>query len=128
MDYLLNRTFVIWAYTVSHSTLILRSEMKYIDLPDYKEELGFNIDIEFSAVAYLDLPNKIPNIFLQEITVNIPERLKSYNSGYRVFEIVSEGKSYYVVAGNYLIGTNRWIGKDRVWDMALKYDVILAAS
>lgn len=54
MNELKNRLFKIWAYTVSHNFLILRSTLKYPDQEGYNDSFKYNIDIEFSAVAYLE--------------------------------------------------------------------------
>ncbi|VEH20163.1 Uncharacterised protein [Chryseobacterium nakagawai] len=48
-----NRKFKTWGYTVSHSSLLLRSEMKYLDQDDYSENTSHNIDLEFWAVNYI---------------------------------------------------------------------------
>lgn len=56
-----NRKFKMWAYVVSHSSLLLRSEMKYPDQDDYSEDEGYNIDLEFWAVSYMNIPLIFPN-------------------------------------------------------------------
>lgn len=40
------RNFKLWAYTVSHSSLLLRSEMRYSDQDEF-EIYTCNIDLEF---------------------------------------------------------------------------------
>lgn len=125
-----NRYFKIWAYTVSHNTLILRSPMKHNDQDDYSEELSFNIDIEFSAVAYVDLPSSFLGFTIKEMVENVPAKFVHYKleDKYKVFEIISNGNSYFVVAGSYRIGTNKWFSEDRIFNIGLDYDEILATS
>ncbi|MDR6560934.1 MULTISPECIES: hypothetical protein [unclassified Arcicella] len=130
MNILSNRSFKIWAYTVSHSTLILRSEIKFEDEEGWSENTSFNIDIEFFAVAYIDIPHFLPNITLHEVVINIPDRFQHYKErlGYKVFEIKSSDNVYFIVAGGYVIGKSSWISEDRIINMQLKYDEILATS
>ncbi|RQO77095.1 hypothetical protein DBR40_10550 [Pedobacter sp. KBW01] len=130
MSDILNRVFQIWAYTVSHSFLILRSPMKFPDQDDSNELYDCNIDIEFSAVAYLDLPNILKGIEIGELTRCIPKKLIHYRKdlGFKIFEIKSENNIFYVVAGNYRIGKNKWLIEDRVINSNLEYDEILAKS
>ncbi len=130
MNHLKDRVFKIWAYTVSHSFLILRSPMKFSDQEGYNEFYDYNIDLEFSAVAYLDLPVFLQGIEIKEIKENIPQKLLRYRTdlGYKVFEIQSENNLFYVVAGNYRIGKNKWLTEDRIINMNLEYVEILATS
>ncbi len=130
MNELINRAVKIWAYTVSHSVLILRSPMKFPDQEGYSEKLSYNIDVEFSAVTYIDIPNTMQGIVIHEIEERIPEKMLNYKLklGFKVFEIVSEGKFYYIVAGSYRIGKNRWISEDRISNILLEYDEILETT
>lgn len=130
MNDILNRTFKIWAYTVSHSFLILRSPMKFPDQDDYNEYYDYNIDIEFSAVAYLDLPNILKGIEIRELTERIPEKLIHYKNDleFKIFEIKSENNIFYIVAGNYRIGKNKWLNEDRIVNLNLEYDEIITTS
>jgi hypothetical protein len=130
MDELINRVFKIWAYTVSHSFLILRSPLKFPDQEGFDEKHSYNIDIEFSSVAYIDIPTVLNGIELRELINNIPEQLQQFktNFGYRVFEIKTNRKYHYIVAGSYRIGKNTWIAEDRVLNMKLEYDSIIATS
>lgn len=130
MNSIVNRTYKIWAYTVSHNFLILRSPMAFKDVEGYSEYNSFNVDIEFTAVVYLDLPSIIHGIAIKECTENIPEKFKHYceGTGNKLFEILSEGKFYYIVAGGYRIGKNTWIAEDRISNLSLEYDEILATS
>jgi hypothetical protein len=118
-----NRVFQTWSYTVSHSTLIIRSAMKFEDQEDYDKSLDFNIDIEFSAVMYMDIPNVFNGIEIREeknITID-----KFKKNGFKLFEIKSNGTLYYILAGGYRIGKNQWISEDRILNMSLEYDEII---
>jgi hypothetical protein len=130
MDELINRVFKIWAYTVSHCFLILRSSLKYPDQEEFDENCTYNIDIEFSAVAYIDIPTTLQGIEIKELLDNIPDELLSYklNLGYKIFELKSRNRAYYIVAGSYRVGKNKWINQDRILNMNLEYDTIITTS
>jgi len=130
MNELLNRTFKLWAYTVSHCFLILRSPLKFPDQDGFDNNYKYNIDIEFSAVAYLDIPTLLHGVEIKELTDAIPEKLRHFKSdlGYKIFEVKSDKKVYYIVAGSYRVGKNTWVNEDRVLNMNLEYDSILGAS
>lgn len=114
-----NRKFRIWAYTVSHSSLILRSEMKYPDQDNYSESMSSNIDIEFWAVSYIHLPSDFLGINIREISAEaLP---KEFNRellifDMRIFELQSNESNYYVIAGGILIGKNKWENQDRIFN------------
>lgn len=124
MSYTSSRKFRIWAYSVSHSFLLLRSTYN----PD-EERHGYNIDIEFAGVDYLDIPATLQGIVIEELKDNLPEKFAKYQNSlrHRVFLIKSDA-NYYIVAANYLVGKNDWIGEDRMINSSLKYDKILATS
>ncbi|SEW40258.1 hypothetical protein SAMN05421841_2685 [Chryseobacterium wanjuense] len=128
-----NRKFRIWAYMVSHSSLILRSEMKYPDQDDYAESISSNIDIEFWAVSYINLPSDLLGINIREITSEaLPKEINKdlLIFDMRIFELKSDESKYYVIAGGILIGENKWINQDRIfnYDSNLKHDKILFQS
>ncbi|MGX5854411.1 hypothetical protein ACWKW6_12225 [Dyadobacter jiangsuensis] len=127
----LNRKFRIWAYTVSHSSLLLRSEQKYNDVDGYDEASGFNIDIEFGTVAYIDIPHVIENLRIKTVASGFPEKLLKFTKhpDLTVFELTSDDEKYYVVADSYLVGRNNWSpSEDRISNIQLEYDEILATS
>lgn len=130
MNQRINRDFKIWAYTLSHSFLIIRGLMKFPDQGGYNDDTNYNIDIEFSAVAYLDIPTTFNGIKITEINNDIPEKLKDFkfDLNYKIFQIETQENSYYIVAGNYRIGTNTWINDDRIQNLNLGYDRILETS
>jgi hypothetical protein len=118
---------------VSHSSLILRSEMKYPDQDDYAESISSNIDIEFWAVSYINLPSDLLGINIREITSEaLPKEINKdlLIFDMRIFELKSDESKYYVIAGGILIGENKWINQDRIfnYDSNLKHDKILFQS
>lgn len=130
MEELVNRVFKIWAYTVSHCFLILRSPQKFPDQGDFDENHSYNIDMEFSAVAYIDIPTILNGVEIRELIDKVPEKFQQYKTeqGYKIIEIKSNSRCYYIVAGSYRIGKNKWIAEDRISNMNLEYDSIIATS
>lgn len=130
MEELTNRVFRIWAYTVSHCCLILRSPQRFPDQDDFDKNYTYNIDIEFSAVAHIDIPDTLNGIEINELTYDIPEKYLKYKTifNFKIFEIKSNETYYYIVAGGYRIGKNKWIAEDRISNMNLEYDSIIATS
>jgi hypothetical protein len=125
MSYLSNRNFQIWTYSAGHSLLVIRSPNNEDD-----ETKGYNIDIEFWGVCYLDLPNILRGVTIEEIQDNVPEKFSKYSSslGYKVFKIKSKGSIFYVLAAGYRVGKNNWGNEDRISNPNLEYDEIVAAS
>ncbi|AZA84679.1 hypothetical protein C1637_07525 [Chryseobacterium lactis] len=128
-----NRKFKIWGYIVSHSSLLIRSERKYPDQDDYTKDNCYNIDLEFWAVNYMNIPTSIDNIIIKEIpedhlSMEIDKDLLKYNM--KIFELESVGRKYYVIAGGLLIGKNSWINQDRIFDynLNLNHDEIIFQS
>lgn len=128
MNYISERIFRIWAYTVSHCILLLRSPQLFEDVEGYSDATNHNVDIEFWGVGYLDLPDIIRGIKIKELKENIPERFNKYLSsvGYKIFEIESEENLFYVVAGGCRIGKNNWDNEDRISNSSLEYDEVVA--
>lgn len=123
----------MWAYITSHSSLLLRSEMKYPDQDDYSENTSYNIDLEFWSVSYINTPTYLYEITIKEITqkelpADIDKELLKYNM--KIFELESTGRKYYIIAGGLLVGKNSWINQDRIFDynLNLKHDEILAST
>lgn len=117
--YTSDRCFKLWAYTLSHSSLLIRSEMKYPDQDDYSENTSYNIDLEFWSVQYIDIPSSFNGITIKEITSKqLPKRISleflKYNM--KIFELQSKGLQYYIIAGGLLVGKNRWENQDRVFN------------
>jgi hypothetical protein len=122
-----DRKFRIWSYTVSHNILIIRSPLSYKDADNFNPLLSYNIDIEFIGVTYLDIPTRLNGFEIKEAEKNIPDKiLDQFNlTGGRIFEIISETKRYYIIAGGFCIGKNKWITEDRISNMDLQYDEVL---
>lgn len=123
----------MWAYITSHSSLLLRSEMKYPDQEDYSENTSYNIDLEFWSVSYINTPTYLYEITIKEITqkelpADIDKELLKYNM--KIFELESTGRKYYIFAGGLLVGKNSWINQDRIFDynLNLEHDEILAST
>lgn len=128
MTFRSNRKFKVWAYTVSHCSLLLRSEMKYKDSEDYSKETSYNIDIEFGSVVYINIPTYLQNIEITEISIDLlPEEIsrKFMKYGEKAFEIQCNGNKYYIIAANILVGTNNWESQDRIFNSNLKHNEIL---
>lgn len=125
-----NRKFKIWAYTVSHSSLLIRSIMQYDDEDGYSEETSYNIDLEFSFVEYMDVKTTWDSISIslvekENLRSDLKEKFGSYEG--KIFEIESNKEKTYIVAYSLLIGTNKWGLDDRIFNnhMNLKHDEIL---
>lgn len=101
--------------------------MKYKDVEGF-EMASCNIDIEFSAVEYLDIPRSLSGIWINDVTGNAPKKFSNFSPRFKVYEIKSEEKIYHIVAGGYRIGKNEWGLEDRISNMTLEYDEILASS
>ncbi|WP_370901586.1 hypothetical protein [Chryseobacterium gossypii] len=130
LQYNSSRTFKLWAYTVSHSSLLIRSEMQYPDQENYSEETVYNIDLEFWAINYIDIPSKFNELIIreikeQELPPKINRDLLIYDM--KIFQLESNGGKYYIIAGGLLIGKNKWENKDRIFDYNsnLEHDEIL---
>lgn len=123
----IERNFKVWGYTASHNFLMLRSPMLFPDLEGYNENTSYNIDIEFSSVAYMEVPAFFNGIEISELKGNMPAKLEHYKQtwNYRIFEIKSGQTIYYVVAGNCLVGKNGWENMDRIYRIELNHDEIL---
>lgn len=130
VQYSSNRTFRLWAYTVSHSSLLLRSEMKYPDLEDYSKDTSYNIDFEFWAVSYVDVPTDLLGVSIKEITEqelpkDIDRDLLKYDM--KIFQLQSKEHTYHIIAYGLLIGENRWETQDRIFNYHsnLEHDKII---
>ncbi|HCN47710.1 MAG TPA: hypothetical protein DIT10_01190 [Chryseobacterium sp.] len=93
--------------------------MKYPDQDNYSEDMENNIDFEFWAVNYINIPTNLYGLILKEITekelpkdINID--LLMHNM--KIFEIESNNEKYYIVAGGLLIGKNKWEDQDRIFN------------
>lgn len=133
MLYQSNRSFSIWAYTVSHGSLLLRSNMLYPDQDNYSTDTSFNIDIEIWDVTYISIPTHMNNIIIREITIDllpsgIEKKLCEFDR--KIFEITSDHNKYYIIAYGLLIATNRWEQEDRIFHhhLNLEHDNIIITT
>lgn len=126
MNYSSDRKFRIWDYTVSHSTLFLRS---YLFEEDEQATTIINdtIDIEFYAVGYIELPDSMNGISLSLIKENIPERLKDFlKHDLKLFELNTNTRKGYVIAGGCVVGKSSWEhDKGRFENLGLNYPEVL---
>lgn len=125
-----NREFRIWAYTCSHSSLLLRSEMKYPDQDYYREDEAFNIDIELWSVSFVGIPSRLNGITIEEIPFSaLPENINKHSleSYQKILAFKSEEFTYYIIASGFIIGTNKWVDENRIFNFHqnLKHDKIL---
>jgi len=104
------RYFRIWFYTVSHSTLLIRSEKQYSDV-DYRinyEDPDTTIDLEFSAVDFISIPKDFDG-------VEIERKSTKY--------IFNNNENWFVQAHSCVIGKSSWDYNQGVFsDTNLKYD------
>ena len=103
----------------------------YPDQEGYNEDCSYNIDIEFDAVEYIDIPSRLEGVVIRQLQDDIPEKLINYAGGLGniVFELESKGNLYYIIAARYSIGKNKWSSsQDRFFFNQLKHDVIIASS
>lgn len=125
-----NRKFKIWAYTVSHNSLILRSLMKFIGDDGFTEDVSYNIDVEFWTVTFINIPTSLVGIKIIEISEellpkSIDRELCKYNQ--KIFELQDGDKKYHIIAGGLLVGVNRWENEDRIfnYDLNLEHDEVI---
>ncbi|HRI58581.1 MAG TPA: hypothetical protein PK228_02625 [Saprospiraceae bacterium] len=126
MTYESNRYFKIWAFTVSHNTLIIRSEMQISDEDTNMPINDFTVDLEFWDVVYSQFPSNFYGISLQLEEQDSSEHLEKFvDSDHKIFVISSEGVQYYIVAAGCVVGKSQWINEHRISNFYLKYDEIL---
>jgi len=112
VTYQSKRNFRIWHYIVSHSTLIIRSEKQYEDV-EYliKHSSNYTIDIEFSGVEFISLPEKLNGL-----------NIRKENGVYRFDENIQ----HYIKANSCKIGISQFDHtQDRISDMSLEYDKVI---
>lgn len=125
-----NRTFKIWAHTVSHSSLLIRSYLKLSDEEGFNEENSYNIDLEFLSVEYMDVKSTLNSLSIsvvrrEDLDLVLQERFNAFRG--KIFEISSDNNKYYIIAYSLLIGTNKWVQYDRIfnYNLNLKHDKII---
>jgi hypothetical protein len=130
MNELLTRVFRVWSFTVSHNILIIRSPLKFPDENGYDESFNHNIDIEFESVEYMDIPTWMNGICIKEVNNNGPSKLQYLlaDKDLKIFEIRSQQGKFHIVASSYQIGKNKWVSEDRVSNMSLSHDEVIANS
>lgn len=129
-----DREFRIWNYTVSHCSLLLRSEMSFIGGDNFSEELSYNIDIEISGVSFIGIPTTLRNLKIKEISEDllpghIDKELCKYDL--KIFEFEEENERYYIIAAGLMIATNKWdLNQDRIlsYHLGLQHDKIIITA
>lgn len=125
--FLKDRAFKVWSYTVSHSFLIIRSPQKYNDMENFREDQQFNIDIEFFAVEYVNIPMEINTFNIISVNSEATE-INNYvkrDRQNKLFEISIDDKIYHIIAGGFIIGKNNWVSEDRITNNLLVHDEII---
>lgn len=129
-----DREFRIWNYTVSHCSLLLRSEMSFIGEDNFSEELSYNIDIEISGVSFIGIPTTLRNLKIKEISEDLlPDHIDKELCKYdlKIFEFEEENERYYIIAAGLMIATNKWdLNQDRIlsYHLGLQHDKIIITA
>ena len=120
MKHKIDRFFKLWAYSVSHSTLIIRSEKQYEDvIYDKVYENNVTVDIEFSGVNYMDIPSVFKHLNIEKIDGDMPSKFsQEIRQGTKLYCL---NNSFYILASSCIIGESTWSIEDRIHDMSLKY-------
>ncbi|MBQ2803106.1 MAG: hypothetical protein IJF07_04320 [Lachnospiraceae bacterium] len=96
------RKFRFWYYTASHSQALIRS-------------LGLsgenNIDLYFGDVSYIEVPDLLVNLTIEETTISDKEyldtKLRQNNSLENITVLSSENRKFYVVSGSRRLSENK---------------------
>lgn len=121
-----HRSFQLWAYMVSHNTLIIRSSIRFPDTDGYSDLNDHTIDLEFSGVNYIELPTHFDGLEISFATNDQVQRLTGWmDDRSTAFEICTQGKSYNLVADQFIIGKSDWTFEDRIKDFNLVYPIVL---
>jgi len=107
-----NRIFRIWMYTVSHSTLILRSEKQYVDVNyDFKyDDPEATIDLIFSAVDFISIPEWFDAV-----------EIKKHDDKF----IFNNNENWFVKAAFCNVGKYSGENQDDIWHRNLEYDEVI---
>jgi hypothetical protein len=101
-----NRVFEVWAYSVSHAKLLLRSTKS--------DEHATRIDLGFKNVRYIQLPTLLSDLSVHIDSVedlNPSVRASCDTKGVSIFVLQADQAVGYVVAGY-----GGWIEDDREYD------------
>ncbi len=118
-----NRKFKIWAYSVSHRSLLIRSYLQFHDEEGYSDATSYNIDLEFLFVEYLDIKTVIDSISIsiiekENLITDLKVKFQPYEG--KIFEIKSSTQKFHIIADSLLIGTNTWLQEDRIFNFNSK--------
>lgn len=112
------RIFRLWEYSISHESLLIRSEKQYEDvIYENKYYPNITIDIEFWGVRELNIPSKFHGIKISKIISFEESQL-----GLKKFLI---NDNYYVISAGCLIGGSNWDSDEtRIRNPNLNYNEI----
>ena len=128
MKYKSERYFKLWFYSVSHSSILSRSEIQYQDV-EYKNRYSPNctIDIEFFGVVYVDIVTDF-----EQITLSTVKNIKSKKimtianeKELKIFKLASSKGVNYIVAAGCTVGKSMWTNEDRLHNLQLNYEEIV---
>lgn len=111
------RIFKMWLYSVSHKSLLFRSEMQYLDV-EYENSIEPNItiDIEFSGVEFMSVPTSFTLENIQK-----KKKVNKY-SFLTTYEIKHDLGISIIEAASCIIGTSKFIVENRLVNSNLDYD------
>ena len=106
------RRFRIWFYSVSHSTLIIRSEKQY---PDVKYNAVYSpnntIDLHFSGVEFISLPDTLEKVIIEK-------EGKKY--------VFNNNPEHFVLASSCIVGLSDWNSDEGMFsNRSMEYDEIV---
>ncbi|MHA7056881.1 hypothetical protein ACWGOQ_0006650 [Aquimarina sp. M1] len=125
MKYQNRRSFRLWEYSVSHSSLLIRSEKQYSDVfYDEKYNPNVTLDIEFWGVDYINLPIDFKYMEIHKIVDNFPVKFPDFfKKDSKLFKI---NEKYHIIAAGCIIGQSIWdADESRLHNPLLNYDNII---
>jgi hypothetical protein len=97
-----DRAFQMWAYSVSHSQLLIRSAKS--------KENPENIDVAFFGVTLMDVPSGFIGLTVEDASSdeveNVRGRVRDPAAVRRVYALISQGKRYLVAAADLRVSKN----------------------
>jgi len=120
-----NRYFKLWFYSVSHSSLLIRSEIQFPDVQYSNQYIpNYTLDIEFWGVKYMDVLIDFEGLIISKEISKIPKKFLEMISidGLKLYKIESINGVNYIVAEGCLVGRSIWTNEDRLHNPKLKYD------
>ncbi len=98
------RSFRLWELHVGHSRLLVRSGRNYDDDSE-------NVDLVFDGVVWIQVPDWLKGLVIREVSGEVAESVLRNvwfeTQHVRVFELASQGRTYFVAASFLRIETNK---------------------